>query len=153
MTKCTAETVAKWLLSKQSMTPKKLQKMLYYAYAWTLVNFNENSNQLNNRLFDDKFEAWVHGPVIPSIYHKYAEYGFNDIPQQECDIKFSDDVTDVLDQVVIEYGKYNGNELESITHQETPWIEARGDSKPLDICTTELSDETIFSYYLHQADI
>ena len=60
--------VANFYLSKQSMSPKKLQKILYYAYAWTLALLNDDEEHLNNRLFDSKFEAWVHGPVLPEVF-------------------------------------------------------------------------------------
>ncbi|EGE9348465.1 hypothetical protein IBL91_003145, partial [Listeria monocytogenes] len=59
----TADQVADWFLCRKAMTPKKLQKMLYYAYAWTLTLTNDNPDDLKNKLFPEKFEAWVHGPV------------------------------------------------------------------------------------------
>ena len=37
MSEMTVSNVAKWFLSKESMTPKKLQKIVYYAYAWFLT--------------------------------------------------------------------------------------------------------------------
>ena len=36
--------IAKWFLSQSSMTPKKLQKMVYYAYAWFITLMNEDAN-------------------------------------------------------------------------------------------------------------
>src|SRR5690606_31825912 len=87
------EAVAKWFLSRKSMSPKKLQKMLYYAYVWVLTLLNESADDLNNRLFEEKFEAWVHGPVIYSVYDQYREWGFSDIPQYEGEVpKFADEV-------------------------------------------------------------
>ena len=73
--------VANFYLSKQSMSPKKLQKILYYAYAWTLALLNDDEEHLNNRLFDSKFEAWVHGPVNREIYNRFnpAKYLYSEI--------------------------------------------------------------------------
>ncbi|MDT2240776.1 DUF4065 domain-containing protein [Paenibacillus larvae] len=34
------------------------------------------------KLFDDNFEAWVHGPVNPQLYTEYREYGWQEIPQE-----------------------------------------------------------------------
>lgn len=143
------EAVAKWFLSRKSMSPKKLQKMLYYAYVWVLTLLNESADDLNNRLFEEKFEAWVHGPVIYSVYDQYREWGFSDIPQYEGEVpKFADEVEDILEQVLDVYGNFTGNQLESMTHQEDPWKKAREGYGPLDRCNEVISDESIFEYYI-----
>ena len=50
------------------------------------------------------------------------------------------------------YGGYSANELESITHQEDPWIKARGELSPLQNGYENLDDKVIFTYYLSQMD-
>jgi uncharacterized phage-associated protein len=55
-----------------TVSHKKLQKLLYYVEAWNLVH-------LDSPLLDEDFEAWVHGPVVPELYHVLKEFGFNDI--------------------------------------------------------------------------
>ena len=60
--------VANWFISKGDISPKKLQKLVYYAYAWYLTFMNDSDNELNNRLFEDRAEAWIHGPVFPKLY-------------------------------------------------------------------------------------
>lgn len=42
-------------------TNLKLQKLLYYSQAWYLALYDLP-------LFDDRIEAWVHGPVVPPVY-------------------------------------------------------------------------------------
>ncbi|AVU89715.1 DUF4065 domain-containing protein [Listeria monocytogenes] len=144
-----ADQVADWFLCRKAMTPKKLQKMLYYAYAWTLTLTNDSSNNLKNKLFEEKFEAWVHGPVIPEIYHMYKDYGYNKISEQEKLINFdNEDIENILKQVMLVYGDYDGNDLESITHQEEPWKEAREGYGPLDSCSEIISDETMYKTYI-----
>lgn len=62
--------------SVSEMTPKKLQKMLYYCYSWHLALTAENEDTeeiLSSRLFDATFEAWAHGPVIPEVYNAYKK--------------------------------------------------------------------------------
>src|SRR5699024_415071 len=99
------QDVVKWFLSKDSMSPKKLQKLLYYAYAWTLTLQNENVTELERKLFKENFEAWVHGPVIPDVYYRYRGYGYNEIELfEEETIVFDEDTQDVLEQVWDEYG-------------------------------------------------
>lgn len=144
-----AKDVAEWFLSKEAMSPKKIQKMIYYAYSWFLTFYNETEDNLRNRLFNDKIEAWVHGPVIPSIYHAYKDRGYTDIDKinQDLDSKFDKETLDVLNQVYEVYGGYNGNELESITHQESPWINAREGLDVLDSSNEVISDSDIFECY------
>lgn len=122
--------------------------MVYYSYAWVLTLLNDSPDKLTNRLFDDKIEAWVHGPVIASLYNDYADYGFNDIPQQDEKVTFPSDVENVLEQVLEVYGKYNANELESLTHQETPWKNARKDCSPLERSNNPIADEDIYNCYI-----
>lgn len=58
--------------SNKSITNKKLQKLLYYAQAWSMTLKDEP-------LFNDKIEAWVHGPAIRSVYQEYRKFGFSPI--------------------------------------------------------------------------
>lgn len=141
--------VANFYLSKAPMSPKKLQKILYYAYSWYLTLTNEDVRELDNKLFEERFEAWVHGPVIPEIYKKYRGYGSKDITESEEIIgEFDTDTLGILNDVWEVYGHFNGNELESITHQEDPWLNARGNCSYFEISQRELSDEDIFKCYI-----
>ena len=148
----TLEDAKQWFLSRQSMSPKKLQKMLYYAYSWGLVLLNDDDKNLSNKLFDANFEAWVHGPVIPSVYFEYRPFGFQNIPQSSSptpDPK-DEDVKDVLDQVMSVYGGFNGNQLERLTHSEEPWKNARIGLLPMDSSSNVIDDKIIYNYYFEQ---
>ena len=147
MKKATVYNVADWFLAKESMTPKKLQKIVYYAYAWVLTLMSENKEYVT--LFDDDFaEAWVHGPVFPKLYQKYKKYGWNEIEKNTAEVfNFGADVNDILEQVWTVYGEYNGNQLESITHQEEPWIRAREGCSIMEPCETIIKDVDIYNYY------
>lgn len=145
----TVYDVANWFLSKScDITNKKLQKLTYYAYSWYLVFNNESVDDLSNRFFENKFEAWVHGAIYPDLFHKYKEYGSSCIPMYKGKVAvFSPDDVDVLNQTWEVYGKYNGNELESICHQESPWINARGSLARWEPSTEAIKDEDIFECY------
>ena len=54
--------------SGELMTNMKLQKMLYYQQGFHLAYFE-------TPLFDEDIEAWMYGPVVPSMYEKYKEFG------------------------------------------------------------------------------
>lgn len=134
--------VANWFLSKSSMTHKKLQKLCYYAQAWYCALYD------GSPLFEDVIEAWAHGPVIPVLYPKYADYRWNPIPQlNDIELNLEDKVTDVLDAVYRTYAKFDGDQLERLTHSENPWIEARGDLKLWEPCSVAISCKSMREYY------
>lgn len=144
-----------WLLSHEDMSPKKLQKMLYYCYVWVLTLGNDDPSDLHTRLFTNRFEAWVHGPVLPDVYNQFKDHGYNAITitdVQERQVTFQRDVNDILKQVWEVYGGYNANELESLTHQEEPWIKAREGLSPLERTNNEITDGSIYSYYIQRVN-
>ncbi len=141
--------VANWFLAKaENVTNKKLQKLVYYAYSWYLVFNNESADNIENRFFPNKFEAWVHGCVYPELYVEFKKYGSDNIPPYTGEITdFSDDDTDTLNQVLSVYGKFNGNDLEDICHKESPWINARKGFLPRQPCHEPIKDKDIFECY------
>jgi len=61
----TAHDVAAYILNKQGELPAmKLQKLVYYAQAWSLVWDEEP-------LFNDRIEAWANGPVVKTLYDSH----------------------------------------------------------------------------------
>lgn len=155
MSQYTYDEVANWFLSKGEgkISPKKLQKLVYYAYAWTLTLLNDSVNKLDNRLFEGvQFEAWIHGPVIHELYNKYSKYGFNNINEtKECP-EFTEDIQDILDQVWNVYDQYSADELESMTHQELPWQNARKGLSPLESSSQKINDQNIYNCYIQRVD-
>ncbi len=113
--------VANWFLQKEPMDQKKLQKLCYYAQAWSYA--------LNGRpAFDGNFEAWVHGPVNRTLWNRFRTYGYQNI--DTSDIKGARHISDgtlieLLEDVWVTYGNFTGWQLENLTHTESPWINAR----------------------------
>ena len=130
--------VAKYFLSKKSMTHKKLQKLCYFSQAWYLANYNE-------KLVPNRFEAWVHGPVSPDLYSQYKEWGWIDIPK----LKVVPNIRckNFLDSVYEVYGSYSADELENITHHEEPWIKARKGCSPSQYSRNPISMKDMRDYY------
>lgn len=57
--------VAAYILKNQGeMSAMKLQKLVYYSQAWSLV-WDEKP------LFRAQIEAWANGPVVPLLYQKH----------------------------------------------------------------------------------
>lgn len=146
--------VVNWFLSKESMTPKKIQIMVYYAYAWVLTIMNDSVDNLQFRLFGNPIEAWVHGPVVKKLYDRYSNFGYNEICKSENSnsqsikaINKNTDILDILQQVYVIYGHFNANELESIIKQEYPWQHAREGLSPIEPSKNIICDRDMFIYY------
>ena len=145
----TVFNISDWFLQElPDITNKKIQKLVYYAYAWHLVFNNESTEYLSIRLFSNEFQAWVHGIVTPSLYFKYKNYGSGVLPVDNIHLSpFSEDELYILKQVKDVYGKYNGDELEYINHQESPWLNARRGLSPYAPSENAISDIDIFNCY------
>ena len=134
--------VADWFLSRESMTPKKLQKLCYYFKAWSLALYGEDF------LPDSDFEAWVHGPVNPKLYRKYKSYYWQEIPQtSDNSEKFQEKELDILTSVWESYGDMTGNALEAQTHAECPWRKARIGVDEFTNCRRIIRKRDMKSYY------
>ncbi|MDP3764471.1 MAG: DUF4065 domain-containing protein [bacterium] len=106
---------------KKAITNKKLQKLLYYAQAWSLV-------LRDKKLFNEKIEAWVHGPAVRDVYFEYKNFGFGPIVKNvssEDIAMISQEIKNFLDQVWSVYGKKDAAYLEYLSHSEIPWQKAR----------------------------
>lgn len=137
--------IANWFLSKSPMTHKKLQKLCYYAQAWYCALYD------GSPLFEDEIQAWVHGPVIGTLYPIFADYRWNEIPQKDFDESvLSDDTLEILDAVYNTYGDLTGDQLESLTHSEDPWRITRGDLKPWESCNVPIRCDVMREYYAKQ---
>lgn len=141
---CNVLDIAKYFIdSGMFLNHKKLQKLVYYAYSWYLVKNNKNANNIENRLFDSRIEAWTHGPVCPELYYAYNE---NKILNYESKIK-DEKIIKLLELVIKVYGKYTGEELEEITHNEEPWQKARKDYKTYERSHKKIEDRDIYEFY------
>ena len=101
--------------NQYSLTPLKLQKLLYLAQGWSYVWDNKP-------VFNDDFNAWQYGPVNERVYEAFKKYGRREIPQSEgikslCDI----DVIGTLKAIWNEYGKKSAYDLVELTHKHLPW--------------------------------
>lgn len=143
-------TIAKWFLSKESMSNKKLQKMCYYAYCWCIVFLNDMEDSIDKSICKDGFEAWIHGPVCRNLYNKYKSYGWNDIPMFDGKLNLSNQVVEVLNEVWEAYGNLTATQLESLTHSEKPWIEARKGFDFNEASTQKIDVKTIYEFYSKQ---
>lgn len=113
------------------ISPMKLQKLLYFCHADFLV-------QKNLRLIKQNFEAWDHGPVIPSIYLEFKGAGSNPIihrartfdplsgDRKTAQYNLPDQIATELHQKLAYYVEYSAMELSDWSHEPNgPWRKAR----------------------------
>lgn len=151
--KITVQNVADYFIYKSkfddknrsTVSPLKLQKLIYYAQAW-YSTFNQGK-----KLFNDEIEAWVHGPVVPTIYHEFKQFGYNDISKNITNIpnsiQRSNEIQTVLDVVWNMYGQMDAKALEKLTHSEEPWQKARGKLSPYQLSNAKISVDSMANYY------
>lgn len=148
------------LISKGlSVSPLKLQKLLYYEQAWCMALSGRE-----NTLFQDVPQAWVNGPVYPRIFHKYknrtanmcdhlkasdfAEGNVEDAFKAVSDkLNLSPDYLELLESVIMLYGAKTQNQLIFMTHAERPWAETRGTLPPYERSEKEIPLDLMYSYY------
>lgn len=111
--------VAKYILQKHpAITAMKLQKLVYYSQAWSLV-WDEAP------LFEEPIQAWANGPVVPELYkaHK-GEFRVSQLNDGDSsNLKAVQKET--LDAVLDFYAPMTSQELSDLTHAEDPWRLAR----------------------------
>ncbi len=125
------------------LTAAKLQKLVYYCQAWSLV-WDERP------IFPERIEAWASGPVVPDLFQAHKgkfEIGPQDLVQGSPENLSSDEIDTVL-AVLEHYGDKSAQWLVDLTHMEEPWKEARGHCGPGEKCSNEVTHGSMAEYYL-----
>lgn len=121
-----ANDVAVYILEKMGrMTTMKLQKLLYYCQAWSLV-WDEKP------LFHENIEAWASGPVIREVFNEHRNmFNIDRTDWTSGDpSKLSPIQKETVDNVLSYYGDKPSQWLSDLTHMEDPWKNARADLAP-----------------------
>lgn len=136
-----AHDVARYILARRgNMTAMKLQKLLYYSQAWSLV-WDEAP------LFKEPIEAWANGPVVRDVYdvHK-GSFSVGSWPLGD-ESRLSDDQRETIDSVLKFYGDRSAQYLSDLTHEEDPWKTARGPLPPGAPSSALISHASMAEYY------
>jgi uncharacterized phage-associated protein len=98
----------------------RLQKLLYFIQAQFLFRKGEPC-------FEEDLEAWMFGPVVPSVYNRYKKYGSNAIPAPDmtnnAGIKPED--LAMIRGVVEQLRSHSDQNLLYMTRGQDPWIHAQ----------------------------
>lgn len=138
----TVFNVAGYILSKQGvMSAMKLQKLVYYSQAWSLV-------WDDNLLFSNKIEAWANGPVVRELYDRHR----GQFQVSPSDFPFANDALtaaqrETIDIVLDAYGNKSAQWLSDQTHSESPWMSARKGLSDTDRGNHEITLESMAEYY------
>ncbi len=149
-----AEAIARYLIYLASqgdeptpVTHLQLQKLLYYAQGWSL-------GRRGRPLFDARFEAWTHGPVVPEVYPKFAAFKSSAIdPGLGLDgSELSAEDRQFVDWIWGGYGRYSPWRLREMTHAEPPWLSARLNTDHSESSKAPITRASMQSYFrsLHE---
>ena len=142
-----AQTVANTILmlafeEDVPVTPMKLQKLMYFAYK----DFIRITKQ---PMFSERFQKWRYGPVLPSIYYAFNDFGERPIKKftrtatgrvEAVNMKCNSSEATSIDKVWRKYKGYSGLTLSKLTHKKnTAWDKAieNGALKDEDIINEE----------------
>jgi uncharacterized phage-associated protein len=133
--------VARFILERSGeMTAMKLQKLVYYSQAWSLVWDEE-------LLFPQAIEAWANGPVVPDLYKKHrGKFKVDKWPcgnPQALSVKQKETIEAVLEF----YGDKTSQWLSELTHQEMPWRQARNGLGSSERGSSVISPAAMAEYY------
>jgi uncharacterized phage-associated protein len=137
----TAHDVAAYILQLRGpMSAIKLQKLVYYSYAWHLVWEEDH-------LFDAHVEAWANGPVVRELYHEHrGKFMLDGWPQGDASA-LTESEQETVRAVLDFYGDKTAAWLSELTHKERPWLDARQGLTPGERGAQPISDEAMAEYY------
>src|SRR6185437_3205902 len=148
-----ADAVANYFLDRACaaslpVSPMKLQKLIYFAHGWHLA-LEKNGHPL----LAENEQAWEYGPVLPSVYHEFKDFGDQPITRKATEVEFNEDRGLVLYEPAIDqeaakfaddiefpkavlnriwnvYSPHPAVQLSEMTHEEgSPWWQVRSEAK------------------------
>jgi len=134
--------VAVYILNKTGpITAMKLQKLVYYSQAWSLV-WDDDA------LFEERIEAWANGPVVPALYaahkglYKVSASNFKGNPDA-----LNEAQKETVDVIINGFGDKSSQWLSDLSHTEDPWKDARKNIEPGERGCAVISHAAMMEYY------
>lgn len=100
----------------ETISNLKLQKLLYYQQGFHLAYFGAP-------LFAEDVEAWMYGPVVPTVYDEFKTRGHNCLEFNEEPIFLNSKEELLFNEVMRIYNDFSAIGLMNLTHKESPWKE------------------------------
>lgn len=129
--------VAEFILQQKGpVSPLKLQKLVYYAQAWSLALDEEP-------IFEEPVEAWKNGPVVRDLLKNTRNQDYVTSISSGDPSQIDEELRDTITAVIIYYGEKSGEMLQHLTHHEDPWIDARQKAQANKISNIDEKDKEI----------
>jgi uncharacterized phage-associated protein len=136
-----AHDVAAYIVKEHGpLSAMKLQKLVYYSQAWSLV-------WDDRQLFRESVEAWANGPVVRELYERHrGQFELCDWPWGNVAV-LDGEARETVDAVLQYYGPRSAQWLSDLTHREDPWREAREGIPDGERGAAKISLATMAEYY------
>ncbi len=132
----TARDVAQYILNQRGpLTTMKLQKLVYYSQAWSVVWDDDV-------IFNEPIEAWKNGPVVRDLWEATRGSFRVSVAPGGVAANLTDEQRATVDQVLDFYGDRDAQWLSDLTHMEDPWRNAYALGQ-----NTEITPEALSEYY------
>lgn len=131
-----ARDVGQYILEARGpMTSMKLQKLVYYSQAWSVVWDDDV-------LFPEPIEAWRSGPVVRDLWEATrGKFRVDAIPEGNA-ATLNENQRDSVNEVLGFYGPQSAQWLSDLTHMEDPWRNAYAQGQ-----NTIIRPEDLMEYY------
>jgi uncharacterized phage-associated protein len=139
-TMATVHDVAAFIVREHgATTAMKLQKLCFYAQAWSLA-------WGRGPLFEEPIEAWADGPVVEPLWREHR--GERTVRQTKGDPTSVDArARETIGRVLEFYGQREPEWLSELTHREAPWVEAREGLETRARSARVISHERLTTFY------
>lgn len=101
--------------SKCWVSNLKLQKLLYFSWL-------EYYRKTGEPLFNEEFQAWKYGPVVPSVYYDYWCNAANTlfVPKRTSE-PIDEETLDFLQTMLTKYNDTSVSAMVDLSHKSNPW--------------------------------
>ena len=114
--KIDAHDVADWFINRidrrmgEVITTDVVHRLLYFAQAWYLAN-------TGHEMFEEEFEAWGTGPIIPAIYERFERMDVASLPDIENSRTIKGSKLEMLECIQRDYGCYMPFKLDELAKE------------------------------------
>lgn len=112
--------------NNQPISPIKLQKSLYFCFAYWggFVSKSKNTEaeiKQDPYLFDETFKAWAYGPVVPSVYHEEQEGNLNKKITEEEIFGSNTILKETINSLLDDLFEISDFKLVNLSHADKCW--------------------------------
>ncbi len=109
------ETVRLSCENKCWISNLKLQKLLYFAWI-------EYYQETGTHLFEEPFQAWKYGPVVPSVYFdNWCNAAHTLVVPKRTSVEIDADTSDFLKRMLLRYRDVSVSQMVTLSHESQPW--------------------------------